>query len=148
MGASLIQVDAPRFLFVAISIKGFNRVSNQTILVVDDDAMNREVMEAFLSSEGYEILLANTGKLALQLVSDNLPDLIILDVKMPDMNGYDVCTHLKQDDTTRHIPIMIVTGFDSDEDRQAAQSAGADRFLSRPFSGNELIDQVKSTLNA
>ena len=103
------------------------------ILVIDDDARNREVMEAFLSSEDYTILLAHNGETGIQLATQALPDAIILDVRMPDMSGYDVCEYLKKQTATQTIPIMIVTGFDSKKDIEQGQAVGADQFLSRPF---------------
>ncbi len=113
------------------------------ILVIDDDAMNREVMEAFLSSEDYTILLAHNGETGIQLATQALPDAIILDVRMPDMSGYDVCEYLKKQTATQTIPIMIVTGFDSKKDIEQGQAVGADQFLSRPFDGDDLLQRVR-----
>lgn len=115
---------------------------SKQILVVDDDAMNREVMEAFLSAEDYAVALANTGQRGLSMAQQMIPDLIILDVKLPDMSGYDVCQRLKQDSATQAIPIMIVTGYDEASEKQTAQKSGADDFLSRPFKPDMLIRKV------
>ena len=123
-----------------------NHSSKKVILVADDDAMNREIMEAFLSAENYEVALANNGISALQKASAIQPDLIILDVKMPDMTGYEVCKQLRNDTTTRDIAIMMVTGFDAKEDREKALRAGADIFFPRPFEGEALIMQVSQLL--
>lgn len=117
-----------------------------TILVVDDDAMNREVMEAFLEIEGYEVILASNGAQGLNKFRENPPDLIILDVRLPDMLGYDVCKQIKA--THPHIPIMIVTGFEADDERENGIAAGADAFLSRPFGGDILIEYVNKLLQA
>ena len=116
------------------------------ILVADDDAMNREIMEAFLSSENYDVALANNGKTALQKAATIQPDLIILDVKMPDMTGYDVCQQMRRQDATHDTPIMIVTGFDAKSDRERALQVGASVFFPRPFKGDDLIVQVKQLL--
>ena len=113
------------------------------ILVADDDAMNREIMEAFLSSENYDVALANNGKTALQKAASIQPDLIILDVKMPDMTGYDVCQQIRQQQDT---PIMIVTGFDAKSDRDRALQVGASAFFPRPFKGDDLLVRVKQLL--
>lgn len=120
----------------------------KTILVVDDDAMNREVMEAFLISVDYAVLLANNGTRALQSASRYMPDLIILDIKMPDMNGFEVCQALKSDPLTQIIPVMIVTGFDSPEDKKRGRDVGAADFISRPFDGDEFIERVHRLLQA
>jgi CheY-like chemotaxis protein len=123
-----------------------NHSSKKVILVADDDAMNREIMEAFLSAENYEVALANNGTSAIQKASAIQPDLIILDVKMPDMTGYEVCKRLKRDTATRNIAIMMVTGFDGKEDREKALQAGATVFFPRPFEGEALITQVGKLL--
>jgi two-component system cell cycle response regulator len=102
------------------------------ILVVDDDWMNRDLMQAHLTVAGYEVVTANSGEKALQLVDAQMPDLILLDVRMHGMSGYDVCAHLKSQEATRHIPIIIVTALDKDEDYQRAVEVGADDFLPKP----------------
>lgn len=117
-----------------------------TILVADDDAMNREIMEAFLAAENYQVHLANNGGTALRMAALLKPDLLILDVLLPDMSGYEVCRTLKSDSATTDVPILIVTGFDEPEDRQAAKSAGADDFLARPFEPEELLTHVRALL--
>lgn len=120
---------------------------SKRILVVDDDAMNREVMEAFLSLERHEVLLAHNAQLGLRLAEEKSPDLIILDVRMPDMLGYEVCSILKQKENTAAIPVLMVTGFDAKEDRARALEAGVDGFLSRPFEGDTLLEHVNRLLN-
>ncbi|MDQ7027799.1 MAG: response regulator [Anaerolineae bacterium] len=120
--------------------------AKKVILVADDDAMNREIMEAFLSAEDYEVILANDGTSALRQAKTVQPDLIILDVKMPDMTGYDVCKKLRRDAATRDVAVMIVTGFDAKEDREEALQAGANVFFPRPFGGDDLITQVSRLL--
>lgn len=117
-----------------------------TILVADDDAMNREIMEAFLATENYQVHLANNGTTALKMMTALKPDLLILDVLLPDMSGYEVCRHLKTDLLTARIPIMIVTGYDEPEDRQAAKSAGANDFLARPFDPEDFLAHVRALL--
>jgi two-component system, cell cycle response regulator len=120
---------------------------NKRILVVDDDAMNREVMEAFLSLESYDVLLASNGNQGLSLAEQTKPNLIILDVRLPDILGYEVCEILKQKADTRSIPILMVTGFDAKEDRERALQVGVDDFLSRPFDGEALIEHVNRLLS-
>ena len=109
--------------------------------------MNREVMEAFLSLESYEVFLANSAQQGLLLAEQKQPNLIILDVRMPDMLGYDACKILKQKPATQSIPVLMVTGFDAKEDRERAQEAGVDDFLSRPFEGDTLLLHVSRLLS-
>lgn len=113
------------------------------ILVIDDDAMNREVMEAFLSSENYDVLLASNGEDGLASANQNLPDAIVLDIRMPDMSGFDVCQQLKNETSTGSIPIMIVSGFDDKKDIERGKEVGADDFLTRPFDGDDLLARVR-----
>jgi CheY-like chemotaxis protein len=120
--------------------------SKKCILVVDDDALNREIMEAFLAAEDYDVVFANNGATALQKAATLKPHLIILDVKMPDMTGYEVCKHLRRQAATRLIPIIIVTGFDTQLDQERAGQVGANAFLPRPFRGDELLAQVAQLL--
>lgn len=116
------------------------------ILVVDDDPMSREVMEAFLLAENYKVQLAHNGATALRLAPQVSPDLVILDVKMPDMTGYEVCKTLKRNRQTSHIPVLMVSGFDAYEDKARGIEAGADAYLTRPFKGDDFIEHVSRLL--
>ena len=116
------------------------------ILVVDDDAMNREIMEAYLLMEQYEVALANNGRQALKLVPEFKPALVILDVNMPDMNGYEVCRRLRADASLTHLRIMIITGYSDKDEQQKGLAAGADAFLTRPFDGDVLLAQIRRLL--
>ena len=116
------------------------------ILVADDDDLNREVMEAFLISENYRVHLAHDGQHTLKLTQSNLPDLILLDVNMPDMTGYEVCRVLRQNPSTVGIPIVIVTGYNTAQDRAESMAAGANVFLPRPFTATRLLEVVADLL--
>lgn len=116
------------------------------ILVADDDDLNREVMEAFLMSENYRVHLAHDGKHTLHLTETLHPDLILLDVNMPDMTGYEVCRLLRQNPLTAKIPIVIVTGYDTPQDRATGLAAGANVFLPRPFTATRLLEVVADLL--
>ena len=116
----------------------------KSILVIDDDAMNREVMEAFLEIEGYRVILASNGKQGISHLQTASPDLIILDVRLPDISGYEVCRQIRTTQPT--LPIIIVTGFDADDVKDTVFAAGATDFLPRPFGGDDLINRVKSLL--
>lgn len=116
------------------------------VLVVDDEEKNVKLFKAILSHEGLEVIVASNGQTALQLVEERLPDLILLDVMMPGMNGFDVCRRLKKEARTQMIPVLMVTALKEKEDRIMALHAGADDFLSKPIDGTELVVRVKSLL--
>lgn len=116
------------------------------ILIVDDDDLNREVMEAFLSFGGHAVIAVGNGKSAIKQAQSHLPDLIILDLRLPDMNGLEVCRYLKTNEITKSIPILMITGMPQREIFQEVQDAGVDVFLARPFEGDEFIEQVEALL--
>jgi CheY-like chemotaxis protein len=116
------------------------------ILIVDDDARNIRVMAAMLSAEGYITLSAGSGQDAVQVAKTEHPDLILLDVMMPDMNGFEVVEKLKALPATRDIPIVMVTALDDRESRLYALQAGADEFISKPVDRTELSVRVKNIL--
>ena|SRR5664279_3826769 len=118
----------------------------QLVMIVDDDQMNRELLETVVKRAGYSVAHANSGAQALRMVPVELPDLILLDVRLGEMSGYDVCAHLKSEPATRSIPIIILTAADNDEDRESARRVGADGFFPKMSGWQPLIAQVKAIL--
>jgi adenylate cyclase len=116
------------------------------ILVVDDEEKNVKLMEAILLPRGYEIVKAYNGEEALQQVAKQVPDLILLDVMMPIMNGFEACKKLKDDPETRLIPIVIMTALGQVEDRVKGIEAGADDFLTKPVNRDELLARIQTSL--
>ncbi|QGG46930.1 PP2C family protein-serine/threonine phosphatase [Heliorestis convoluta] len=116
------------------------------ILVVDDVVTNVELMRLQLTRAGYQVLTAINGEQALEVIEETLPDLILLDVMMPGMNGFEVCAKLKEDPHTQLIPVVLVTALHEVEDRIKGIEAGADDFISKPFNRVELLTRVKSLL--
>ncbi len=114
------------------------------ILVVDDEERNLRLMEAMLIPLGYEVVLARDGIEALDKVRKIPPDVILLDIMMPKMDGFEVVRQLKEDDATKIIPIVMVTALEEVEDRVKALQAGADDFLSKPVDETELEARVGS----
>ena len=114
------------------------------ILVVDDDWMNREVMEAHLQAADYNVMVAHSGENALELAFDRPPDLVLLDVRLQGINGYEVCERLKSREATRYAPVVIVSALENDEDRLKAIRSGADDFLTKPYSSLAMLTRVKS----
>lgn len=117
------------------------------ILVVDDEPLNLELMEGILSKD-YEIIKASNGIDASIMMEKTLPDLIILDVMMPNMNGYAFCRQIKSDIKTRKLPVLMITALREEKDKLNAIESGADDFLSKPVDINKLRFQVKSLLDA
>jgi putative two-component system response regulator len=116
------------------------------ILVVDDQPQNIELLEAYLVSQGYEIVKAASGEEALGKLSGNQIDLILLDVMMPGMDGFEVTRRVRQDNTYRLLPIILVTALRETEDRVNGIEAGCDDFISKPFDKMELLARVRSLL--
>lgn len=114
------------------------------VLVVDDHAASRMTAVALLGMEGYEVIEAESGYAAVHLVSEQQPDLILLDVMMPEMDGFEVCQMLKQDEQTRLIPVIFITALNDRRSRIRGIEVGADDFLSKPFDRVELAARVKS----
>jgi len=116
------------------------------ILVVDDNPQNVEIMKARLATENYIVLEANNGEEALAKVEADQPDLILLDVMMPKMDGFQVCERLKANDKTKLIPIIIVSARTGSEDILKGLQLGADEYLPKPFEHLELMARVKNML--
>ena len=114
------------------------------ILVVDDIEANVRLLEAKLSAEYYEVLTANDGPTALAMAAAEKPDIVLLDVMMPGMDGFEVCRRLKNDPETRHVPVVLVTALDGRADRIAGLEAGADEFLTKPIDDVMLFARVRS----
>jgi len=116
------------------------------ILIVDDESLNREWLEIMLKLEGYMITSAASGEAALDSVERDPPDLILLDVKMPGMNGNKVVGKLKHNPDTKSIPVIMVTALDSRDSKLAAFSLGAEEFLTKPVDRAELLLRVRNML--
>ncbi len=116
------------------------------ILIVDDEPSARQTMEMLLYKEGYEMVFAANGPEALASLEVMPPDVIMLDVMMPGMDGFEVCRTVKQDDKLSHIPIILVTALDSKRDLARGLDAGADDFLHKPYNSLELRARVRSML--
>ena len=117
---------------------GFSR-----ILVVDDDPQIRRVLRTALVAQGYEAIDARNGEEAIERLREDKPDLVILDVNMPRMNGLETCTTMR---TTSDVPIIMLTVRDTESDKIAALDAGADDYVTKPFSSPELLARIRAAL--
>lgn len=116
------------------------------ILIVDDDPDIRDVLKLTLSEEKYEILEADDGEEALKVIHDNQPDLILLDYKIPKIDGREVCRRIKSDLLLRHLPIIMVTGKGDISDKVGGIDAGADDYVVKPFEPKELLARIRMIL--
>ncbi|MCW8806176.1 MAG: response regulator [Ignavibacteriaceae bacterium] len=116
------------------------------ILVIDDLPENIFILQDRLAQEGYEVIIAYGGNDGMEKAYSTLPDLILLDVMMPDMSGLDVCKTLVNDEETKHIPIILVTAKAGAEDTKEGLEAGAFDYIKKPFNRIELMARVKSAL--
>lgn len=123
-----------------------NGVSPASVLVVDDEPINRTALERLLVSEGYETIVCDNGVEALALLAERSVDLILLDIMMPGMDGFELTWRLKQDDRTRPIPIIMVTTLEDRDSRLRALEAGAEEFLHKPADPTELRVRVRNLL--
>src|SRR5215510_12026027 len=114
------------------------------VLVVDDILSNVKLLEAKLAAEYFEVLTASSGEQALTRVAAELPDIVLLDVMMPGMDGFEVCRRIKTNPKVAHIPIVMVTALDQPSDRVTGLEAGADDFLTKPVDDLALFARVKS----
>jgi CheY-like chemotaxis protein len=116
------------------------------ILVVDDDEMVLMALDELLKPEGYEVHTAGSGAEALQKLDGSAYDLIMTDVIMPEMDGFELCKRIRQKETYREVPVVFLTAKTRDEDRVRGLEAGANLFLSKPISPDKLLGIVSSTL--
>jgi DNA-binding response OmpR family regulator len=117
------------------------------VLVVDDELYIRNILDFALNSEGYEVITAADGEQALKKAVDLLPDLIILDVMMPKLDGFEVCRAIKGKDETKHISVILLTARDKEADRERGKQVNCDAYLTKPFSPNKLTEMVHQFLN-
>ena len=124
-------------------------MAKPVVLAVDDEPHILFILSQVLTSKGCKVLTADGGEKAVKLALKNVPDLIILDVMMPDISGFEVCQHLKNNPKTKHIPVIILTAEQNEEHKEAMIKMGVEDYISKPFSPNGLskkIDEVLSRL--
>ena len=118
----------------------------QKILIVEDNQENIDLLVYFLRPQGYQLIITKDGQSGLDKVSEVNPDIILLDIMLPKLDGFTVCEKLKKDSVTKYIPIIMITALKELKDKLRALEAGADDFISKPFENVELLSRVKSLL--
>ena|SRR3990167_2968695 len=141
----LLVFIAVLFLLSSWIIKNKMR-GRKRVLIIDDDRAFAKLVKTNLTRQGYDALAALDGQTGMHLATFKKPHLIILDVILPDIKGWDVCAKLKEDSRTKDIPIIFLTVKDSPEDIRAELEAGAIAHLTKPVSNQELLDQVGKIL--
>jgi putative two-component system response regulator len=131
---------------VAGSARSADTSSRRLVLVVEDDISIRMLVTRILELEGYRVMAVADGELALRAVAQHLPDLVLLDLGLPRMDGHEVCRRLRADPFTEALPIILLTGSGSLEDMVAGLDAGADDFIAKPFRLPELTARIRSTI--
>ena len=120
--------------------------ASDTILVVDDTPANLHLLAEMLGGQGYNVRVATSGERALASVRAALPDLILLDIRMAGMSGYEVCEHLKADRRTQHIPVIFISALDQLQDKVQAFAVGGLDYVTKPFQGEEVLARVETHL--
>jgi len=118
----------------------------QKVLVIDDQPEITEIISAFLSNAGYEVKVENSSVEGMNVVKSFMPDVILLDIMMPVMDGYEVCSRLKKEPTLAQIPVLFLTGKDAKDDAGMSFQSGGDLFIKKPFSCERLLNMVKMVL--
>jgi DNA-binding response OmpR family regulator len=116
------------------------------ILVVDDEVYIVHILDFSLGMEGYEVITALDGEQALEKARAEHPDLIVLDVMMPKLDGYETCRILKGDDATRNIPIILLSAKGRNADQKVGFDVGADDYITKPFSPRKLVERINALL--
>jgi len=123
-----------------------DQTKKHRILVIDDDQGMIHLMGSVLSGKGYEVVLADEAPRGLELAMKQPPDLVVLDVMMPIINGYNICRLLKSEQTHKHIPIILLTSRASEEDRKIGIEVGADAYLAKPVNTEVFLSKIRELL--
>ena len=121
-------------------------MSKGKILVVDDEIYIVHILDFSLGMEGYEVVTALDGEQALEKVKSEKPDLIVLDIMMPKLDGYEVCKNIKSSATTQHIPVILLSAKGRNVDQKLGFDVGADDYITKPFSPRKLVERINQLL--
>jgi CheY-like chemotaxis protein len=116
------------------------------ILVIEDNEMNRDMLSRRLARKGYQVILATDGRRGISAARDEAPDLILMDMSLPEMDGWEAARHLKTDATTRQIPVIALTAHAMVSDRKRALDAGCDEYETKPIEFSRLLAKIQTML--
>lgn len=122
-------------------------MSKKRILVVEDEESLLKLESILLTSKGYDVQGATNGQEALDMLSEAHPDLILLDIMLPNMDGFEVCRRIKENPETRHIPVIMLTAKKSREDMAKGHEVGADWYITKPFKSANVVETIQRFLN-
>jgi two-component system cell cycle response regulator len=116
----------------------------ETILIVDDEVTTAQLVKMVLKKEGYRVVTATNGPEALRIADDLVPDLVLLDIVLPGMDGFQVCRYLRKHARTAAIPVIMFSGLDLPTDQRKAYDAGADDYLTKPVKKADLLEKIRA----
>lgn len=120
------------------------KTGNGNILIVDDDLSTRQTLSALLEGEGYEIRCAPSGQTALLFAGEEPPDLVLLDVRLPDVDGFEVCRQLKEDAGTHAVPVIFLTALEEAKGKVEGFAAGGADYIAKPFHAEEVVARIRT----
>ena len=127
-------------------MKDYSQKDNKKLLLIDDDPNLILLVKDYLEFRGYNVVTAENGREALEVLDQNIPDMIICDVMMPEMDGYSLVKHIRQEPQTNTIPVLFLSAKGQSQDRVKGLNEGADVYMVKPFEPEELVAQVESSL--
>jgi two-component system, cell cycle response regulator DivK len=116
------------------------------VLIVDDAELNRKVVKTVLLAQGFEVLEAHDGEEAVQMATEHLPDIVLMDVQLPKIDGYEATRLLRAQESTHHLPIIALTAHAMPGESERAQEAGCDGYISKPINTRTLVEQISEHL--
>lgn len=114
------------------------------VLVIEDEANIVESLSFLLRHAGFEVSVANDGPVAIEMAAENVPDVVLLDLMLPTMTGYEVLARLREAEATSEVPVIVLTAKGQDEVRDASMARGANRFITKPYGNDEIVAAVRS----
>lgn len=133
--------------FALAARRGGGRVMAKTILIVEDNELNMKLFRDLLEAQGYGILQTRDGMQALELARSERPDLIVMDIQLPQVSGLEVTKWIKADDDLKHIPVIAVTAFAMKGDEEKIREGGCEAYVAKPISVNDFLATIKKFLN-
>ncbi len=122
-------------------------MDRKRILVVDDEIYIVHILEFSLTMEGYSVLTASDGEEALRMIEREDPDLVVLDIMMPKLDGYEICRRIRQSKRTSTLPVILLSAKGRPVDRETGLAAGADDYIAKPFSPRKLLEKIRELLD-